>query len=61
MDGADPASASVSGIPALFANYVEITTIGEKKDLEIVVRRLAAGDPPDRATVVTPAPPRLMP
>jgi len=56
MDGADPAAASVSGIPARFRNYVEATSIGEKTDRETVFRRVAAGDPPQGSVVMTPEP-----
>ena len=61
MDGADPADPSVSGIPALFRDYVEITTGGEKTERETIFRRLAAGDPPDGAIVLTPDAPRRAP
>jgi murein DD-endopeptidase MepM/ murein hydrolase activator NlpD len=53
MDRADPAASTVSGIPALFRNYVEILSRGEKTDLEATVRRVAAGDPPEGAIVKT--------
>jgi hypothetical protein len=59
MDGADPAGSAVSGIPALFRDYVEISSTGEKTERETIVRRVAAGDPPEGSFVVTPeAPPR---
>ena len=61
MDGADPAGASVSGIPALFKNYVQIVSSGERHDRQTIVRRMTAGDPPDDTIVVTPAPPRRAP
>ncbi len=61
MDGADPARASVSGIPALFRDYVEILSTGEPIERETIVRRMSSGDPPDGAIVLTPAPPRREP
>ena len=61
MDGADPAGASVSGIPALFKNYVQIVSSGERHDRQTIVRRMTSGDPPDDTIVVTPAPPRRAP
>lgn len=61
MDGADPAAKGVSGVPALFRNYVEILSFGEKRDRETTIRRVAAGDPPQGAIVQTPAPPRSSP
>ena len=61
MDGADPAGPSVSGIPALFKNYVQIVSGGERNERETIVRRMASGDPPDDTIVVTPAPPRRAP
>ena len=61
MDGADPADSAVSGIPALFRDYVEVTTGGEKTEREMIVRRLTAGDPPDGAFVLTPEAPRPAP
>lgn len=53
MDGPDPANPAVTGIPALFRDYTEIFTIGEKTERETTVRRVAAGDPPDRSFVMT--------
>jgi hypothetical protein len=61
MNGADPAGDSVSGIPALFRDYVEITSTGEPIERETIVRRMTSGDPPDRAIVLTPAPARHAP
>ena len=61
MDGADPADPSVSGIPAVFRDYVEVTSTGEKMDRETVFRRVAAGDPPLNAVVMTPEPPHHAP
>jgi hypothetical protein len=58
MDGADPAGASVSGIPALFGDYVEIISDGERIERETIVRRMTSGDPPVDSIVLTPAPPR---
>jgi len=58
MDGADPVGPSVSGIPALFRDYVEITSTGEPNERETIVRRITSGDPPADAIVLTPAPRR---
>jgi len=61
MDGADPAGASVTGIPALIRDYVEITSTGEPVERETIIRRISLGDPPVDAVVLTPAPPRRAP
>jgi len=61
MDGADPAAASVSGIPALFRDFVEIASGGEKTERETIIRRVAAGDPPDGVVVLTRETPRRVP
>ncbi len=61
MDGPDPADPSVVGIPALFRDYVEITSAGEPSERETIVRRLSSGNPPANAVVVTPAPARRAP
>ena len=53
MDGADPANVLVTGIPALFKDYVEISSSGGKLEGEAIVRRVAAGDPPEGAVVMT--------
>jgi hypothetical protein len=53
MDGADPADPSVSGIPAQFRDYIELSASGEGKVRDAVVRRVAAGDPPEGAVLVT--------
>jgi hypothetical protein len=53
MDGADPADPAVSGIPALFRDYVEVFTSGGKPPREAIVRRVAAGDPPEGSVIVT--------
>jgi ABC-type phosphate transport system substrate-binding protein len=54
MDGANPADPAVSGTPARFRAYVEVSVSGEGKQKDTVVRRVAAGDPPENAIVVTP-------
>lgn len=54
MDGPDPAASAVSGIPALFRDYVQISSTGEKTDRETIIRRVAAGDPPQGCIVMTP-------
>jgi hypothetical protein len=61
MDGADPAASAVSGIPALFRNYVEILSNGKKNDRETTVRRVAAGDPPEGSVVMISTPARHAP
>ncbi len=58
MDGANPADPKVSGIPAMFRDYVEVNTGGEKTERETIIRRLDSGDPPDGAFVLTPNAPR---
>ncbi len=57
MDGADPADPKVSGIPAQFRDYVEITASGDGPQSEAIFRRVAAGDPPE-GSVVLPADPK---
>ncbi len=54
MDRADPADPAVSGIPARFRDYVEVAARGALPQREAVVRRVAAGDPPQGSVVVTP-------
>jgi murein DD-endopeptidase MepM/ murein hydrolase activator NlpD len=61
MDGADPADPSVSGIPALFRDYVEVSASGDGPQREAIVRRVAAGDPPDGSVVLTQEPARHAP
>ena len=58
MDRADPADPAVSGIPALFRNYVEILAGGDKPQREAIVRRIATGDPPEGSVVVSSETPR---
>jgi hypothetical protein len=52
MDRADPADPSVSGLPALFRDYVEIIASGGKPAREAIVRRVASGDPPEGAVIL---------
>jgi hypothetical protein len=52
MDRADPADPAVSGLPALFRDYLEIFASGGKPAGEAIVRRVAAGDPPEGAVIV---------
>jgi len=61
MNGADPAGATVSGLPALFRDYVEITATGQPIERETIIRRIPLGDPPVDAVVLTPAPPPRKP
>ena len=58
MSHADPAAPAASGIPALFRDYVEISASGAGPKSEAVVRKVAKGDPPEGALVLTlePAP-----
>jgi hypothetical protein len=53
MDRADPADPAVSGLPALFRDYVEVFASGGKPTREAIVRRVVAGDPPEGSVVVT--------
>lgn len=53
MDRADPADPAVYGIPARFRDYVEVSARGDAPQREAVVRRVAAGDPPQGSVVVT--------
>jgi len=61
MDRADPADPTVSGVPAVFRDYLEATMRGKGAARESVVRRVATGDPPQGAVVISeiaePAPP----
>jgi murein DD-endopeptidase MepM/ murein hydrolase activator NlpD len=52
MDRADPADPSVSGIPALFRDYVEVSASGDGPRSEAVFRRMSTGDPPEGAFVL---------
>jgi murein DD-endopeptidase MepM/ murein hydrolase activator NlpD len=61
MDRADPSDPTVSGIPALFRNYVEIIAGGDKPQREAIVRRVATGDPPEGSVVVSSEPSRRAP
>ena len=54
MDRADPADPAVSGLPALFSDYVEVSVSGEGLQRDAVFRKVSAGDPPEGAIVVTP-------
>ena len=54
MDRADPGDPAVSGIPALFRDYVEVVASGDGPEREAVVRRVDAGDPPEGSLVITP-------
>lgn len=51
MDRADPADPSVSGVPAVFRNFVEATVRGDGAQRETLVRRVAEGDPPQGSVV----------
>jgi hypothetical protein len=61
MNGADPAGKTVSGITALFRDYVEVVSSGEKVNRETTIRRVAAGDPPEGSIVMTPDAARALP
>jgi hypothetical protein len=54
MDRADPADPDVSGIPAVFRDFVEVSVSGEGRQRDAVVRRVASGDPPEGAIVFPP-------
>jgi len=59
MNRADPGDPAVEGIPAVFRNYMEVTSRGEASRRESVVRRVALGDPPVGAVLVgAPSAPR---
>jgi hypothetical protein len=53
MDRADPADPEVSGVPAVFRDYLEATMRGTGASRESVVRRVASGDPPQDAVVIS--------
>jgi hypothetical protein len=53
MDRADPTDPGASGIPALFRDYVEVAASGDGPQRDAVVRKVAAGDPPQGAVVLT--------
>ena len=53
MDRADPADPTVSGVPALFRNYAEISASGDGNEREAVYRRVMAGDPPEGCVVLS--------
>jgi len=61
MDRADPADPAVSGVPALFRDYVEFAASGNARESDAVYRRVKAGDPPEGSLVVTPEPGRPLP
>lgn len=52
MDGADPADPAVSGVPARFRDYVEVTASRDGNASDASVRSVAAGDPAEGAVVV---------
>jgi murein DD-endopeptidase MepM/ murein hydrolase activator NlpD len=54
MDRPDAADPKVSGVPAVFKDFFEITARGNGQDGEAVVRRVAEGDPPLGAVLITP-------
>lgn len=54
MDRADPADPDVSGLPAVFRDYVEIVAHGTAKMRDATVRRVPTGDPPQDALVMPP-------
>ena len=55
MDRPDAADPEVSGLPAAFADYLEIAAVGNGKG-EVVRRRVASGDPPQGAVLLAPGP-----
>jgi Peptidase family M23 len=54
MDRADAADPSVSGVPAVFTDFVEITAQGTEGAGEAMMRHVASGDPPQGAVLITP-------
>jgi hypothetical protein len=56
MDRPDAADPHVSGLPAVFKDFFEVTARGTGQEGEAVVRRVAVGDPPLGAVVITPRP-----
>jgi hypothetical protein len=51
MDRADPADPDVSGVPAVFRDFVEVSVSGEGRQRDAVVRHVASGDPPEGSVV----------
>jgi len=56
MDGPDAASPDIAGIPAVFTDYIEIAAVGSGNG-EVVRRRVASGDPPQGAVMLSPTTP----
>jgi murein DD-endopeptidase MepM/ murein hydrolase activator NlpD len=53
MNRADPSDPEVTGVPAVFRDYVLATGRGDGRDREAVVRRVKAGDPPEGAVILS--------
>ncbi|MDX1389366.1 MAG: M23 family metallopeptidase [Acidobacteriota bacterium] len=51
MNGADPADPATSGIPAVFVDYTEFTTVAGGTDKDIQARSVAVGDPTEQSVV----------
>lgn len=51
MDRLDPADPKTRGVPIRFLRYVEIRGGGSGEDLEVVVRRMEDGTPPEGSVV----------
>jgi len=51
MDRSDLADSAISGVPALFRDYVEIVGHRHEARRDALVRRMDAGDPPEGALV----------
>jgi hypothetical protein len=51
MDRSDPADPEVTGLPAQFAGFTEVTVRGRGSRRDILARRVGAGDPPERSIV----------
>ncbi|HEX4826465.1 MAG TPA: M23 family metallopeptidase [Candidatus Polarisedimenticolaceae bacterium] len=53
MNRADPSDPDVAGVPARFRDYVEATARVDGKERESVVRKVAAGDPPEGSVILS--------
>ncbi len=56
MDRPDAADPHVSGLPAVFKDFFEVTARRTGQEGEAVFKRVAAGDPPLGAVLITPRP-----
>jgi hypothetical protein len=51
MDRADPSEPNVTGLPAMFTSYTEITAPSAGGGHDMLIRRVAVGDPPEESIV----------